>query len=203
MQYYFIYNLLYILINVKSQQLCESPYEKINLIFKKTLNETFLNVYNEIITAANIYKSHIIVDSPFCIEPTRQYYKIISKEIIINYLEQKTYNKYKLLTKYEYLQKIKTGYNLDHLYTIEYDDKEKCPSNIFDGYIIWSYYSQDNKIPYYNIPMNKFRKYVKYYLNRIKDTFPDSIFNITFDVPIHEYDNIYSTNCCPKYNISF
>jgi len=202
MLYYFIYYLLYFLVNVNSQEVC-TPNDKINLIFNQTLNESFNNVYNEIINAATVYKTQIMIDSPFCIEPTIQYYNIISKEIIINYLEQTTYNKYKLLNKYEYLQKKLTGHNLDHLYTIENDNKEKCPVNTFDGYIIWSYYSQENNTLYYNIPINKFRTYLTYFLNKIKNAFPDSVFNITFNIPINEYDNIYSTNCCPKYIIRF
>jgi hypothetical protein len=218
MSNYIIYTIINFIIIVTAQplykhQLHKLPHDNINLIFQQRLNETFNNVYNNVLmTATKNLSSYVIFDSPFCVEPTKNYYNIISQDIIINYYEQKKYYKYKLLTKYEYQKKILNEIMQDYSYNNHY--KSKCPFNTNDGYIIWSYdlyiFNSMNEIIRYNnydISINKIKKYVKYFLNKINFTFPDSnidiILNIELDPFIDQSNYIYSTNCCPKYNISF
>ena len=100
------------------------------------------------------------------------------------------YNKIKhnLYDKIAYTSIVNINYN-----------KHMCPINYNYGYILWSY-----NIGVQNIaPVNRIKKYIKYFLRKINITFPNSNIISIYNVSSNNRYTIFGTNCCPFYNISF
>lgn len=74
-----------------------------------------------------------------------------------------------------------------------------CPTNYNYGYILWSY----NIGVQNSAPVNRIKKYVKFFLRKLNTTFPNCNINLVYNISSNNKNTIFCTNCCPFYNISF
>lgn len=100
------------------------------------------------------------------------------------------YNKIKhnLYDKIAYTSIVNINYN-----------KPTCPTNYNYGYILWSYNTGIQNI----VPVNRIKKYVKFFLKKLNYTFSNSNIILVYNITSNNKYTIFGTNCCPIYNISF
>ena len=172
--------LLLNIVNVNTIPLYNQYYslslDNSKFIIPLILNDTYNEIYNNITKSINNNKTFYIFKSPFCDEPENLYNKI----------------KHNIYDNILYRSII----NINH-------NKNICPNDYNYGYVLWSYNQLKNNIHVQNyIHVFKIKKYVKYVLKKINNTFPNSNIISIYNISSSNKYTIFATNCCPYYNIS-